>query len=409
MGQIQNAALIDQAGIFVSEDFHCATVEMLTRVHSPNYIKFIYNLSKEVAEDGQTIPFTPHVQKDLHASMDKGSGDASSDEGDDTDYHDTSFSVGTLKAARRGVGAVCHAVDSVISGKFRNAFCCIRPPGHHAGVNGLLRDCSTCGFCIFNNVAAGAKHALANEEVKRVAIVDLDVHHGNGTEEIVRSHDDPQSLFFFSIHLFDTSTSYEFYPGTGACDDLHFNIVNTPLAPLWRRQGKGKIGDPNICKAMYKSGREHFRDLISARLEPSLRAFDPDLIMISAGFDGTAEDVGNCQAGGSTRSGSGLDLQPSDYFWATSRIVAVANVCCDGRVVSVLEGGYGKRQKHELDRSDMSKCAAAHVAALVGGSNGDILYDSDNSCEEDLLPSSSKSDFAAEPDGSYAHPSGDWD
>ena len=98
------------------------------------------------------------------------------------------------------------------------------------------------------------------------------------------------------------------------------------------------------------------------------------------------------------RSGSGLDLQPSDYFWATSRIVAVANVCCDGRVVSVLEGGYGKRQKHELDRSDMSKCAAAHVAALVGGSNGDILYDSDNSCEEDLLPSSSKSDFAAEPD-----------
>jgi acetoin utilization deacetylase AcuC-like enzyme len=133
-------------------------------------------------------------------------------------------------------------------GKSRNAFCVVRPPGHHAGINGLLEGGESCGFCIFNNVAAGAMHAVAEYKdiCQRVAIVDIDVHHGNGTEEIVRKCNDPSTLFFFSIHLYDNDKddtklhkkknhySYKFYPGTGSNDDLAMNIMNVPVMPLWK-------------------------------------------------------------------------------------------------------------------------------------------------------------------------------
>ena len=129
-------------------------------------------------------------------------------------------------------------------GRNRNAFCVVRPPGHHAGVNGLLDGGESCGFCIFNNVAAGALYAITDERdlCSRVAIVDIDVHHGNGTEEIVRKFSDPSKLFFFSIHLYDNDSRkrsanqfhYKFYPGTGSEDDLALNIMNVPIVPLWK-------------------------------------------------------------------------------------------------------------------------------------------------------------------------------
>ena len=133
---------------------------------------------------------------------------------------------------------------SVLVGRNRNAFCVVRPPGHHAGVNGLLAGGESCGFCIFNNVAAAAMHALSDEnqrpKCKRVAIVDIDAHHGNGTEEIVKRCHDPGRLFFFSVHLYDNdkrntkANAFKFYPGTGDEDDVANNIINVPIAPLWR-------------------------------------------------------------------------------------------------------------------------------------------------------------------------------
>ena len=116
---------------------------------------------------------------------------------------DTSFSAGSLRAAERAAGAMMHAVNQVLAGKQRNAFCCVRPPGHHAGQNGLLPGSESCGFCIFNNIAIGAMHALTAhaETVRRIAIVDIDVHHGNGTEEIVKSLSNHDQILFYSVHL----------------------------------------------------------------------------------------------------------------------------------------------------------------------------------------------------------------
>ena len=232
----------------------------------------IVDLDKEVNIDGKTVPFTPKVQKHIKH--------VNESETKDVDDCDTSFSKGSLNAARRAVGAVCHAVDRVLSGANRNAFCCVRPPGerscrfilfcfwcsscthlflffffshlfalllsgHHAGLKGLIQGATSCGFCIFNNVAAGALHAIQVHKLARVAIVDLDVHHGNGTQEIVMEVDRPDRIFFFSVHLYDHTSGekagagasqYEFYPGTGSRDRMEHNVVNAPLLPLWRRE-----------------------------------------------------------------------------------------------------------------------------------------------------------------------------
>ena len=161
----------------ISNQFEKAHVELLSRVHSSEYIAFVNSLSKKVQEeaggsDGNTppVPFTPHVQKTM---MSRQEGDTKHPEA-----CDTSFSGGTLKAARRAAGAVAHAVDRVLLGRSRNAFCVVRPPGHHAGYHGLLDGAKSCGFCIFNSVAAGALHALEAHHCERVAIIDIDVHHG---------------------------------------------------------------------------------------------------------------------------------------------------------------------------------------------------------------------------------------
>jgi acetoin utilization deacetylase AcuC-like enzyme len=309
-------------------------------------------------------------------------------------------------------------VDSVLVGRNRNAFCVVRPPGHHAGVNGLLDGGESCGFCIFNNVAAGALYAISDDRLlcDRCAIVDIDVHHGNGTEEIVQKCHDPSKLFFFSIHLYDNekkkrgtnNAQYKFYPGTGSEDDLAMNIINVPIVPLWKEQGptaaptarkhntrqktrssadsqdESPLGTPKSGNGNGRgsdggsetgsnnnlspkpanvglSGRLAYRKAIQDRLLPALRAFNPDLILISAGFDACKGDVGNARHERGGKERLGLDLEPEDYAWTTNKILEIADICCQGRVVSVLEGGYG--------RTAIPPAAAPAAAAAGTGSN----------------------------------------
>jgi acetoin utilization deacetylase AcuC-like enzyme len=170
----------------ISNRFEKADVTLLGRVHSPEYIAFVNMLSKQVQQEAQDLqdgedvvgppailPFTPQVQRFVKRQ--------STEELKSSEGSDTSFSVGTLSAARRAAGAVAHAVDRVMLSRNRNVFCAVRPPGHHAGYRGLLDGANSCGFCIFNSVAAGALHALEEHQCERVAIVDLDVHHGKRT------------------------------------------------------------------------------------------------------------------------------------------------------------------------------------------------------------------------------------
>lgn len=357
-------------------------------------------------------------------------------------HSDTSFSAGSLRAARRAAGAVQHAVDCVLVGRHRNAFCVVRPPGHHAGIKGLLAGGESCGFCIFNNVAAGALHAISDERLmcQRCAIVDIDVHHGNGTEEIVKQFHDPGKLFFFSIHLYDTEkgkAGYSFYPGTGDEDSLTHNIINVPIAPLWREGAHpppmlgSAAAMPNTHNTRHKAkhnnnkpasfstasvdgsvdgdetppegggmsssdpmmesdtaseisgrpssprynnaGRHAYRKAVQNRLLPALRAFNPDLILISAGFDAARGDVGNARHYAGGKEKMGLDLEPEDYAWTTRKIMEIADICCQGRVVSVLEGGYGRsptqtadaNQLQSLDKAFFSECAIRHLHSMI--------------------------------------------
>lgn len=242
----------------ISDQFDKADVTLLGRVHSPEYLAFVNDLHKQVQAIAQQhnaggawdadgglnsagsssslgghnapplpLPFTPQVQRHL---MRQNSGELKNSEA-----CDTSFSLGTLNAARRAAGAVAHGVDLVLTGQYRNVFCAVRPPGHHSGYRGLLNGADSCGFCIFNNVAAGALHALEEHKCERVAILDLDIHHGNGTEDIVKTYPHPSRLFFFSVHLYDhdPNVGYHFYPGTGDRNDyVRPAVPCVPAAPF---------------------------------------------------------------------------------------------------------------------------------------------------------------------------------
>jgi len=228
---------------------------------------------------------------------------------------DTSMSPGSFEAALRAVGGAVHAVDQVVTKKADNAFCAMRPPGHHA------ETARPMGFCIFNQAAIAARYAQKQHGLGRVAVVDFDVHHGNGTQEIFWS--DP-TLMYCSTH------EMPLYPGTGAVAETgkHDNIVNAPL----------RAGD----------GGDKFRAAMEQRILPRLRAFGPDLIVISAGFDAHMRDpLAN------------LQLNEADFGWATREIMEIADTTAQGRVVSVLEGGY--------DLEGLSRSAAAHVIALMRG------------------------------------------
>eukprot|EP00605_Chrysophyceae_sp_TOSAG23-4_P001803 GSChrysophyteH1.ASY1.ANO1.1993.1 assembled CDS len=334
MHRLQNREEFPEHELEISSHFDKAPVDMLSRVHSAEYIAFVDTLSKkmqlEAAENGnsgksQIVPFTPQVQAGIQKAA---FGELKKDE-----YCDTSFSAGTLQAARRAAGAVAYAVDRVLLGRNRNAFCCVRPPGHHAGYNGLLTDAKSCGFCIFNSVAAGALHALEGHNCEKVAIIDLDIHHGNGTEDIVRRYTHPSRLLFFSLHLYDKGLTpgYEFFPGSGDHDDAAHNIINVPILPMWHSKHQ--------TSTTVKSRSPAYRQAIIQRLLPSLRAFNPDLILLSTGFDPALGDVGNSKTSGDNEGG--MDMTPEDFEWVTSEILKISDICCAGRVVSVLEGGYG--------------------------------------------------------------------
>lgn len=226
---------------------------------------------------------------------------------------DTYLSNGSIDAALRGSGALCFAIDQILEDKARRAFCAVRPPGHHSEPQQAM------GFCLLNHVAIGARHALQNPAVKRVAIIDFDVHHGNGTQAVFEQ--DPDVLFISSHQL-------PLYPGTGQAHETGCgNIMNLPLVP----------GD----------GGHAFRGAWSDRGLPAIHDFQPDLILISAGFDAHQRDPL-----------AQLELQDADYRWITDAARDVAEVCCQGRIASILEGGY--------DLEALATASRAHVLSLSG-------------------------------------------
>ncbi len=227
---------------------------------------------------------------------------------------DTCVSAGSRESALRAVGGVCAAVDAVVTGECDNAFCAVRPPGHHAERTRAM------GFCLFNNVAIGAFHARDKHRLHRIAVVDFDVHHGNGT----------QDLFWHDPDMWLASThQMPLYPGSGRMDErgVNNNIVNVPLQPM--------------------QGSDEFRQAVSDVVLPQLAKFQPELVLISAGFDAHEKDPL-----------ASLRLHESDFHWVTAEIMKVARSACGAGVVSVLEGGY--------EMESMGTSTAAHVRALMG-------------------------------------------
>lgn len=241
-----------------------ATLPQIERVHTAQYISEIF---ASVPESGLS-----HIDPDT--AMSPASGDA----------------------ALRAAGGACAAVDAVLSGEATNAFCATRPPGHHAEPSRGM------GFCLFNNVAIGAMQARDVHGIKRVCVVDFDVHHGNGTQAAFESH---QDFFYASSHQSPA------YPGSGDEDDCgpKGNIVNVPLPP--------------------GTGSALFRRVYEDRILPALREWKPELLMISAGFDAHARDPL-----------AQLELVDDDYSWVTRQLLEVAEDCCENKVVALLEGGY---------------------------------------------------------------------
>jgi acetoin utilization deacetylase AcuC-like enzyme len=230
------------------------------------------------------------------------------------DGGDTVMSPGSLEAVMRCVGAACAGVDAVMAGTASNVFCATRPCGHHAEPDRAM------GFCIFNQAAIAAAYAADRFKLARVAVVDFDVHHGNGT----------QAAFFSKPNFFYASSHQSpFYPGTGSRSEtgVSHNIVNVPL--------------PRGCdSAMFRSHNE-------TEILPALRSFAPELIIISAGFDAHYLDPL-----------AGLNLRDDDFDWITRELMKIADATCDGRIVSILEGGYSME--------GLATGTAAHVRALMG-------------------------------------------
>jgi acetoin utilization deacetylase AcuC-like enzyme len=259
-------------------------VQAIERVHTGAYYEFLH----AHAQDEAHLPF----------SIDG----------------DTVMSIGTWEAAMRAVGAGLYAVDCVMhkGSGIKNAFCPVRPPGHHAEANRAM------GFCLFSNIAIAAKYARARYGAERVAVVDFDVHHGNGTQHAFWTE---RNLFYGSTH------EMPLFPGTGAANETGVgNIFNAPL----------KAGDGSVA----------FRAAMTERILPALDAFHPDLILVSAGFDAHDGDpLGH------------IRLHEADFTWITKQLMEIADKHCSGRIVSMLEGGYVLQ--------DLARSTAAHVTALM--------------------------------------------
>jgi acetoin utilization deacetylase AcuC-like enzyme len=257
-----------------------AAREDLMRVHPRHQVERILN----------AVPSTGHVALDA----------------------DTVLSAASGRAALHAAGAVVAAVDAIVTGQASNAFCAVRPPGHHAEPDHAM------GFCLFNNAAIGALRAREVHGLERVAVVDFDVHHGNGTQAAFA---EDASLFYASTH------QYPLYPGTGAASETGVgNIVNVPLRPM--------------------SGSAAFRRAFSERILPALDDFQPRLVIVSAGFDAHRDDPL-----------AQLMLDESDYVWVSEQLVELAWRHAEGRLVSTLEGGYDLRA--------LAACAAAHICVLM--------------------------------------------
>ncbi len=260
-----------------------ATVEQIARVHGDGFVTALLD----------AVPATGMVRVDADTAMSPGSGNA----------------------ALRAAGAVVAAVDAVLGGEAANAFCAVRPPGHHAEPDQAM------GFCLFNSVAVGAAHAQAVHGLERIAIIDFDVHHGNGTQTMTASRPG---------WLYGSTHQYPFYPGTGSVREHgpYGNVVNAPLS-----SGDGSV-----------EFRAAFEDVIL----PALDRFRPELVMISAGFDAHRRDPL-----------AAIDLDEDDFAWVTAALMEAADRHAGRRVVSTLEGGY--------DLTALAASAAAHVRALLNG------------------------------------------
>ncbi|MBV1917283.1 MAG: histone deacetylase family protein [Sphingomonadaceae bacterium] len=264
-----------------------ATAEQIGRVHDRGYVEQLLELE---------------VTEGEHLALDA----------------DTVLSSGSVEAALRAAGGAIRAVDLVMAGRANAAFAAVRPPGHHA------EPARGMGFCLFNNVAIAAQHARDRWGVTRIAVADFDVHHGNGTQAAFWDDDD---LFFASSH------QSPFYPGTGGAEDsgASGNIVNAPLPS--------------------GTGTKEFRDAWQRDLLPAIDEFAPEMLLISAGFDGHARDPL-----------AQFLLETDDFGWLTRELVALATHHCRGRVISLLEGGY--------DLVALAECAADHVKALEWARDG---------------------------------------
>jgi acetoin utilization deacetylase AcuC-like enzyme len=275
------ASGLDQALSF--QEAPLATPEQIDRAHSTTYTESMLDTLQQMAQAGSTRALDP----------------------------DTIACPGTLNATLRAAGAAVAATDDVLAGRARNAFCAVRPPGHHA-----TRD-QAMGFCFFNNVAVAARHALDVHGLQRVAIIDFDVHHGNGTEDIIAGDERVLMCSFFQHPL---------YPYSGA-QPKGTNMVNVPVAPYTR--------GPAV------------RAAIEEQWLPALARFAPEMVFISAGFDAHREDdLGQ------------LGLVEADYEWITHQLVAVADRHARGRIVSCLEGGY--------NLGALARSVGAHLRVLAG-------------------------------------------
>jgi acetoin utilization deacetylase AcuC-like enzyme len=260
-----------------------ATVDQLDKAHDRNYVLGLIDRLQQLQASGEQRYCDPDTLAMPH----------------------------TLQAALRAAGAAVAATDAVITGQMDNAFCAIRPPGHHATRH------ETMGFCFFNNVAVGVRHALDVHRLERVAVVDFDVHHGNGTEDILCDDERVLMVSFFQHPLFP-------YTGT---HPLGRNMVNVPLMP--------------------RSDGAFARAAVTDKWLPALEAFRPEMIFISAGFDAHRDD----ELGG-------MRLLEADYEWITRQVVEVADRWAKGRIVSCLEGGYNLQA--------LARSVAAHLRVLTG-------------------------------------------
>ena len=276
MNALQDSGL---AGRLVIREAPAAQREHLERVHAADHVDLIFNAAPARG----------------YAYLDP----------------DTSMNAQSLSAALHAAGAVVKATDMVMAGEVDSAFCAVRPPGHHATPGRPM------GFCIFNNVAIGAAHALAAHGLERVAVLDFDVHHGNGTEDAF--HEDPRVMLCSTFQ-------HPYYPYCGA-DSGNEHIINVPLPAM--------------------TGGAGFRAAVERFWMPALEAFKPQLVFVSAGFDAHRDDPL-----------AYLKLDDEDYRWVTEKLVEVADRHASGRVVSTLEGGYNVEA--------LGRCVVEHVGVLAG-------------------------------------------